>query len=98
MGLYFQDCDLFHYSGITPSLSSTTKNLNRICNKTGKERNVKVSCDLNYRSNLWTPEEAQKTMIPLMEYTDILIGGKKDPEIMLGEYVDNEEEDSYKKL
>jgi len=33
-----------------------------------------------------------------MEYTDILIGGKKDPEIMLGEYVDNEEEDSYKKL
>ena len=59
---------------------------------------LKFSCDLNYRSNLWTPEEAQKTMIPLMEYTDILIGGKKDPEIMLGEYVDNEEEDSYKKL
>ena len=93
----FQDCDLFHYSGITPSLSSTTKILTEYAIKQAKERNVKVSCDLNYRSNLWTPEEAQKTMIPLMEYTDILIGGKKDPEIMLGEYVDNEEEESYKK-
>ena len=94
----FQDCDLFHYSGITPSLSSTTKILTEYAVKQAKERNVKVSCDLNYRSNLWTPEEAQKTMIPLMEYTDILIGGKKDPEIMLGEYVDNEEDESYKKL
>ncbi len=94
----FQDCDLFHYSGITPSLSKTTKILTEYAVKEAKERKVKVSCDLNYRSNLWSPEEAQKTMIPLMEYTDILIGGKKDPEIMLGEYVDNEEDESYKKL
>ena len=33
-----------------------------------------------------------------MEFTDILIGGKKDPEIMLGEFVDNEEDESYEKL
>ncbi|MEC7837992.1 MAG: sugar kinase [Chloroflexota bacterium] len=94
----FDDCDLFHYSGITPSLSEHTKNLTAHALREAKKRNVKVSCDLNYRSNLWTPQEAQKTMIPLMEFTDILIGGKKDPEIMLGEFVDNEEDESYEKL
>ena len=94
----FDDCDLFHYSGITPSLSEHTKNLTIHALREAKKRNVKVSCDLNYRSNLWTPQEAQKTMIPLMEFTDILIGGKKDPEIMLGEFVDNEEDESYEKL
>ena len=57
-----------------------------------------ISCDLNYRSNLWTPEEAQETMIPLMEKVDILIGGKKDPEIMLGEKTINEEQSSDEKL
>ena len=94
----FDSCDLFHYSGITPSLSNSTKELTVYALKEAKKRKVKVSCDLNYRSNLWSPEEAQKTMIPLMEYTDILIGGKKDPEIMLGEFVKNEEDDSYKEL
>jgi len=96
--IIFDNCDLFHYSGITPSLSKSTKELTIYALKEAKKRNVKVSCDLNYRSNLWSPEEAQQTMVPLMEYTDILIGGKKDPEIMLGEFVKNEENDSYKEL
>ena len=96
--LIFDDCDLFHYSGITPSLSESAKNLTIYAVKEAKTRNIKVSCDLNYRSNLWSPKEAQSTMIPLMEFTDILIGGKKDPEIMLGEFVDNEKDESYKQL
>jgi len=94
----FEDCTLFHFSGITPSLSKNAKALTEFAVSEAKKRGVKISCDLNYRSNLWTPEEAQETMIPLMEKVDILIGGKKDPEIMLGEKVENEEQYSYEKL
>ncbi|MQG09155.1 MAG: sugar kinase, partial [SAR202 cluster bacterium] len=43
-----------------------------------------VSADMNYRKNLWTPEEAQKTMIPLMEYVDVAIGNEEDAEKCLG--------------
>ena len=94
----FKDCNLFHFSGITPSLSESAKNLTKVALIEASKRNIMISCDLNYRSNLWTPEEAQETMIPLMEKVDILIGGKKDPEIMLGEKTINEEQSSYEKL
>ena len=53
---------------------------------------------MNFRSNLWSPAEAQKTMIPLMQYVDILIGGKMDPEIMLGIGAENDNDKSYEEL
>ena len=67
----FKDCNLFHFSGITPSLSKSAKNLTKVALSEASKRNIMISCDLNYRSNLWTPEEAQETMIPLMEKVDI---------------------------
>ena len=62
------------------------------------KKNILISCDLNFRSNLWSPAEAQKTMIPLMQYVDILIGGKMDPEIMLGIGAENDNDKSYEEL
>ena len=73
----FNDCRLFHFSGITPSLSNSAKKLTEVAINEATKRKIMISCDLNYRSNLWTPEEAQKTLIPLMDIVDILIGGKK---------------------
>lgn len=43
-----------------------------------------VSCDLNYRARLWSKEEAQKVMIPFMEYVDVLIANEEDIEKVLG--------------
>ena len=43
-----------------------------------------VSADMNYRKNLWSPEEAQKTMKPLMKFVDIVIGNEEDAEKCLG--------------
>ena len=94
----FSDCRLFHFSGITPSLSNSAKKLTEVAINEATKRKIMISCDLNYRSNLWSPEEAQKTMIPLMSKVDILIGGKKDPEIMLGEKVKDENQTSYEEL
>jgi 2-dehydro-3-deoxygluconokinase len=80
----FEDAAWFHFTGITLALS---KNLQEICKQAciaAKKHGVKVSCDLNYRKTLWTTEEAQKVMKPLMQYVDVLIGNEEDSEKALG--------------
>ena len=39
---------------------------------------------MNYRKNLWTAEEAQATMIPMMKHVDISIGNEEDASDVLG--------------
>ena len=39
--------------------------------KTAKEMGLTVSCDINYRKKLWTPEEAGSTLGELMPYVDV---------------------------
>lgn len=75
---------VFHFSGITPALSKSCALLTEKFVKTAHEMGVLVSCDLNYRKKLWTKQEAQKTMIPLMQYVDICIGNEEDAEACLG--------------
>ena len=43
-----------------------------------------MSCDLNFRKKLWTPQQAQAIMVPLMEYVDVCIGNEEDAELCLG--------------
>lgn len=68
----------FHFTGITPALGS---NIAQICLdacKTAKEMGIPVSCDLNYRKNLWSRAEAKETMEKLLEYVDVLIANEED--------------------
>lgn len=80
----FKGKDWFHFTGITPALSTKAAELTKIAVKKAKEHGLKVSVDLNYRKKLWTPEEAQATMIPLMDYVDVCIGNEEDAEKVLG--------------
>lgn len=85
----FKDAGWFHFTGITVALS---KNCAEICRQAcvkAKEHGVMVSCDLNYRKNLWTTEEAKATMTPLMDYVDVLIANEEDSEKVLGIKADN---------
>ncbi len=75
---------VFHFSGITPALSESCAKLTEKACKVAKKLGVLVSCDLNYRKKLWSKEEAQKVMKPLMEYVDICIGNEEDAEACLG--------------
>ena len=49
-----------------------------------KARGLIVSCDLNYRKNLWTTEQAKATMEELLQYVDVLIANEEDAEKVLG--------------
>ena len=46
--------------------------------KAAKQAGCLVSFDVNYRSKLWTEEEANKCLVPMMENVDILITTEED--------------------
>lgn len=76
--------DWFHWSGITPAISDKAAELTRLACEAAHRNGVTVSCDLNYRKKLWTPEKAQSIMRPLMEYVDVCISNEEDAEKCLG--------------
>lgn len=79
-----KDIEWFHFTGITPALG---KNVAEICLdalKSCKEKKITVSCDLNYRKNLWSKKEAQETMTKLAPYIDICIANEEDSADVFG--------------
>ena len=85
----FAGADWFHFTGITPALGG---NLPMICEtacKAAKDKNITVSCDLNYRRNLWTREAAQETMGKLMRYVDLCIANEEDAGDVFGIKAEN---------
>ncbi len=81
----FEDCSWFHWTGITPALGLNAQTVLGEALKVAKSKNVKVSCDLNFRKKMWSTEQAQSVMKPLMEYVDICIANEEDAEKSLGE-------------
>ncbi len=85
----FSDADWFHFTGITPALGD---NLIEICRQAciaAKEKNVKISCDLNYRGKLWTREKARQVMSELCRYVDICIANEEDAKDVFGIEAEN---------
>lgn len=80
----FEGVDWFHFTGITPALGDSVASVTLEAVKAAKAKGVKVSCDLNYRKNLWSPEKANKVMTGLMQYVDIAIGNEEDAEKVFG--------------
>lgn len=79
-----EGADWFHWSGITPAISDAAAELTRLACEAAKRHGVTVSVDLNFRKKLWTTEEAQQVMRPLMKYVDVCIGNEEDAELCLG--------------
>jgi 2-dehydro-3-deoxygluconokinase len=87
----FDRADWFHFTGITPALSDDVA---AVCNdacKVAKKKGITVSCDLNYRQNLWSGEKAQKIMGEFMQYVDICIANEEDAEKVFGIKADSTE-------
>lgn len=76
--------DWFHFSGTAPALGSTVLRVLEDGLQAAKRSGITVSCDLNYRAKLWSPEEARKVMTRLMRYVDVLIGNEEDSEKVFG--------------
>ena len=79
----------FHITGITPALSQSAADLSLEAVKAARAQGLTVSCDLNYRKNLWkygkTPKEV---MSELFRLVDIGIANEEDCQAALGIQVD----------
>ncbi|MEP7355050.1 MAG: sugar kinase [Acidobacteriota bacterium] len=75
----------FHISGITPALSESSAALVRESVQKARALGLTVSCDLNYRKNLWKwGKPAKDVMTELVKYTDVLIANEEDVQVTLG--------------
>lgn len=80
----FEGVSWFHWTGINPALSDNMAEIVSDACKVAKAKGVTVSCDLNYRKNLWTSEKAKQVMTELMPYVDVCIANEEDADKVLG--------------
>lgn len=80
-----KDADWFHWTGITPAISRNAAieclNAIKVCNKKG----ITVSCDINYRGNLWKYGQSASEIMPeLVAGCDLIMGNEEDCEKVFG--------------
>ena len=81
----FQDAGWFHITGITPAISGSAADLALESVRRAREKGLTVSCDLNYRKNLWKwGKPAVEVMGELVKYVDIVIANEEDVQMTLG--------------
>ena len=89
----FEGADWFHISGIAPAISASAAELSLAACKAAKKCGVKVSCDLNYRKNLWKyGKEAKEIMSEIAKYIDVAIANEEDFQKSLGITADSDVE------
>ncbi len=80
----FKGADIFHVSGITTALSEELLELSIYLMERAKKEGVLVSFDSNYRSKLWSLEEASKAYERIMPLVDYLSASKLDAINLMG--------------
>ncbi|MHA1299154.1 MAG: PfkB family carbohydrate kinase [Candidatus Helarchaeota archaeon] len=79
---YLRKTKLFHTTGITVGLSeSCAEIVNSIVDFCNNEKII-TSFDINYRSKLWSVENARKKIKPLLNKFDIIITSENDVDLL----------------
>lgn len=81
----FEGIGWFHITGITPAISQSAMELSLESVKIAKAKKITVSCDLNYRKNLWKyGKKATDIMCGMAKYVDVAIANEEDCQKSLG--------------
>ncbi len=81
----FQGADWFHITGITPAISASAAELSLEAVQAARQAGLTVSCDFNYRGNLWKyGKSAPEVMKELVRFVDIGIANEEDCQKALG--------------
>ncbi|MHB8135131.1 MAG: PfkB family carbohydrate kinase [Anaerolineaceae bacterium] len=87
----FEGASWFHITGITPALSENAATVTLQAMRTAHEMGLTVSCDYNYRKNLWKyGKPASEVMRDLVKYVDIGIANEEDCQCALGIKVESD--------
>jgi len=82
---FFESALWYHFTGITPAISASAADLALESLVKAREKNITVSCDLNYRKNLWKwGKRADEVMSELVKQVDIVIANEEDVQMALG--------------
>lgn len=91
----FEKVDWFHITGITPAISESAMELSLESVRIAKKKGVTVSCDLNYRKNLWKfGRSAVEVMREMARYVDVTIANEEDVQKSLGIKIEGVEVES----
>ena len=77
----FHDADWFHWTGITPAISASAAEVCLEACQVANRMGVTVSCDLNFRKNLWKYGKTAAEIMPdLAACCDVILGNEEDAE------------------
>ena len=83
--MVFSGAGWFHWTGITPAISESAAMACLEAVKAARKAGLTVSCDLNYRKNLWKyGKSASEVMPELVENCDIILGNEEDAWTVFG--------------
>lgn len=85
----FDGVTWFHFTGITPALSDGCAAITLEACKKAKEKDITISCDLNFRKKLWSKEKAGEVMSNVCRYVDYCIANEEDAKDVFGIEADN---------
>jgi len=74
----FKGACWFHFTGITPALSDNAAAACLEACKKARDKGLTISCDINYRKNLWSKAKANEVMSPLMKYVNVCVCSEED--------------------
>jgi len=81
----FEGACWYHVTGITPAISASCSELSRASMSKARAKNLTVSCDLNFRKNLWKwGKRADEVMPELVKLADLVIANEEDVQMALG--------------
>jgi 2-dehydro-3-deoxygluconokinase len=90
-GKVLEDVSWFHFSAISPALN---ENIAAVCKEAlqfASAKNITISVDLNYRSQLWQyGKHPKEIMTELVEYCQVIMGNIWSANALLGIPVDAE--------
>jgi 2-dehydro-3-deoxygluconokinase len=100
-----KDVTWFHITGITPAISASAAELALESLQAARAQGIKISCDLNYRKNLWKwGKGAGEVMPELVKLVDVCIANEEDCQKCINVHVDIDvesgrlEREKYKEL
>ena len=75
----------FHWTGITPAISQGAADACLEAIQAANRLGIPVSCDINYRKNLWKyGKKASEVMPELVAGCDVILGNEEDAEKVFG--------------
>jgi 2-dehydro-3-deoxygluconokinase len=81
---YLEGAEFLHLTGITPALSKECRHFILWVAEEAGESGTRLSFDVNYRSKLWSPEEARVFTEQLLPRVDLLFAGDEEARALWG--------------